>query len=475
MTQESFSTILPLICLAAAAILVMLLTAVHRTYAGTVALTLAGLVACFLTLPLMAGANPSHLFLLILDRDSALYAGLLILAAAACVVMAYGYFKNYRQNREEFFILMLLATLGAVVLAASDQFATLFLGLELLSVSLYSLIAYPHITHSQIEAAVKYLVPASVSSSFLLFGMALIYAGSGQMQLDRLGYNWGVTPGEYQWMMAGLSMMLVAIGFKLALVPFHLWAPDVYQGAPAPVTAFVSTVSKGAVVAVLLHLFRPGTIEPGTTLFTIFSIMAAANMIAGNLLALFQNNVKRILAYSSIAHLGYILVAFLAGGSRGRDALTFYLISYFLASLGSFGVISALSSPEKEMENLDDYRGLSRRNPWPAGVLTVMLLSLAGLPLTAGFIGKFYLSLAAVGSGLWGLVITLALTSTIGLYYYLRIVAAMFSKAPEGKTAAPTQTLFLPDTFVLAILTFLLFWLAVSPSPAIEMLQRIVR
>ena len=238
-------------------------------------------------------------------------------------------------------------------------------------------------------------------------------------------------------MIAGLSMMVVGIGFKLAVAPFHLWAPDVYQGAPAPVTAFVSTVSKGAVVALLLRLFTPAAIQTATPLFLVFTIIAAVSMIAGNLLALLQNNVKRILAYSSIAHLGYILVAFLAGGARAVDSVTFYLITYFIANLGCFGVITVLSSPGKEMESLDDYRGLSRRNPWLAGVFAVMVLSLAGLPLTAGFIGKFYLALAGVGAALWTLVIILVLTSTIGLYYYLRILAALFVGPPSPRTCGP--------------------------------------
>jgi NADH-quinone oxidoreductase subunit N len=259
------------------------------------------------------------------------------------------------------------------------------------------------------------------------------------------------------------------------VVPFHLWTPDVYQGAPAPVTAFVSTVSKGAVAALLLRLFTPGDIQTATPLFIVFGIISALSMIAGNLLALLQNNVKRILAYSSIAHLGYILVAFLAGGQRAIDAVTFYLITYFIANLGCFGVITVLSSPGREMENLEDYRGLSRRNPWLAAVFTLMVLSLAGLPLTAGFIGKFYLALAGVGAALWPLVIILVLTSTIGLYYYLRILAALFVDAPERRAQRPEPPVSFPDTFVLTVLTFLLFWLGLMPAPIIAMIRTMAR
>ena len=270
-------------------------------------------------------------------------------------------------------------------------------------------------------------------------------------------------------------MMVVGFGFKLAVVPFHLWTPDVYQGAPAPVSAFVATVSKGAVVAILLRLFPPGDIIARSSLFFVFSAIAIASMLAGNLLALLQNNVKRILAYSSIAHLGYILVAFLAGRSQGVGAVTFYLMAYFISTLGAFGVISVLSGPGHEMESLDDYRGLFWRRPWLAGVFSAMVLSLAGLPLTAGFVGKFYLTMAGVGSALWTLVIVLVLSSTIGLYYYLRILFTFFAKQPESQVpVGPEQALPLSGTLTLAALTFLLLWLGIMPAPIFDLIQTMI-
>ncbi len=472
----ALSSISPLICLGAAAVLVMLLVALRRAYTGMAALTLVGLGAAFSTLPLMVDSNPHRLFFLMLNGYTAFYAGLLILASAACVAFTFSYLKEFERNREEFFILMLLATLGATVLAAADHFATFFLGFELLSVSLYSLTAFPSMTQGHIEAAVKYLVPASVSSAFLLFGMALIYAWSGEMSISRIGHELRAAHihADYQWMVAGLAMIVVAMGFKLALAPFHLWTPDVYQGAPAPVTAFIATVSKGAVVAMLLRLFTPAEIQTGSTLFWVFGFMAALSMIAGNLLALFQENVKRILAYSSIAHSGYILVAFLAGGARAIEAVSFYLITYFLATLGSFGVVSALSTPGMERENLDDYRGLARQNPFLAAVFTLMVLSLAGLPLTAGFIGKFYLTLAGVGAALWPLVIILALTSAMGLYYYLRILVALFVLAPSGGDRRPKPPLSFSNAFVLTLLAVLLFWIGVMPAPVLNLVRAMV-
>lgn len=476
MTASGFLSLFPFLCVGAAAVLVMLLVSLRRTYTGAAALTLLGLAAALAALPFMADSNPHRLFLLLLNGYTALYAGLLLLAAAASVLFAFGYFKNYERNREEFFILLLLATLGAMVLAASDHFATFFLGLELLSVSLYSMIAYPRSTAGEIEASIKYLVPASVSSAFLLFGMALIYAYSGRMEIGSIGYALRAIalPAGSRWMLAGLAMIVVALGFKLAVPPFHLWTPDVYQGAPAPVTGFIATVSKGAVVAILLRLFTPGDIQRTTTLFWVFAGIAVAGMAVGNLTALFQKNVKRILAYSSIAHLGYILVAFLAGGTRAVDSITFYLLTYFLATLGSFGVIAVLSGPGREMEELESYRGLSRKHPWLAGVFTVTLLSLAGLPLTAGFIGKFYLALAAVGTALWTLVIILVLSSAIGLYYYLRIIAALYGRPAGREAEAPAPLFSIPERLTLAVLTFLLFLIGVMPAPIIGFIRATV-
>ena len=220
--------------------------------------------------------------------------------------------------------------------------------------------------------------------------------------------------------LVGVGLIVVGFGFKLALVPFHLWTPDVYQGAPAPVTAFVATVSKGAMFAVLLRYFTIIDVRAHHTVFLIFAILAIASMVVGNLLALLQSNVKRLLAYSSIAHLGYLVVAFLASGALAATAITFYLVAYFVTTIGAFGVVTVLSSADSEAEDLDEYRGLFARRPWLSVVFTAMLLSLAGIPLTAGFVGKFYLTVAAGGAALWSLLIVMMITSGIGLFYYLR-------------------------------------------------------
>src|SRR5450756_1730848 len=254
--------------------------------------------------------------------------------------------------------------------------------------------------------------------------MALVYSQAGSMQFSAMANlrSQAGTAGE-PVLLAGMAMLIVGFGFKLAVVPFHLWTPDVYEGAPAPVTAFVATVSKGGMFALLLRYFIAVDVRAFPSLFVVFALIAVASMLAGNLLALLQNNVKRVLAYSSSAHLGYLLVAFLAAGpaagaagkgagtaqagtaQAGIVAVSFYLTAYFVTTLAAFGVITVLSPAERDLDGITDYRGLYWRRPWSAGILTVALFSLAGLPLTAGFVGKFYIITAAIGSALWFLVI----------------------------------------------------------------------
>jgi len=292
--------------------------------------------------------------------------------------------------------------------------------------------------------------------------------------------------------LAGLGMIIMGFGFKLAVVPFHMWTADVYEGAPAPATAFIATVSKGAVFALLLRYFAHFSGGLPHTIFLIFAAIAVASMFTGNLLALRQSNVKRILAYSSIAHLGYLMVAFLAGGPLAPLAVTYYLAAYFITTLGAFGIVAVLSRAERDADGIEDYQGLAWRKPWLAAVFMAMLFSLAGIPLTAGFVGKFCVLAAGVGSSLWFLAFILVVNSAIGLYYYLRVIVAMLAR-PDAATiasfqpfAAMTASLQRPADApgrrlgslcagaTLAILLLSLVWLGVYPALLIETIQSAV-
>jgi NADH-quinone oxidoreductase subunit N len=477
MTLIDLVTLSPLIVLSATAIVVMLVIAFYRNHVLTTVLTLLGLVLSFISLWISAStATPQVTPLLILDGYALFYIGLLLAATFVVAVLSYGYLERQAGNREEFYILLLLATLGSSVLAASNHFASFFLGLEILSISLYGLIAYLRLSEHAIEAGIKYLVLAASSAAFLLFGMALVYAQTGTMEFARMAAL-RTTPGNLQdaLLLAGFGMLIIGIGFKLAVVPFHMWTPDVYQGAPAPVTGFIATVSKGGMFALLLRYFTQVDVQAFSSLFVLFTVIAIATIFIGNLLALRQNNVKRILAYSSIAHFGYLLVAFLSSGAYAVTAVTFYLVAYFVTTLGAFGIVSVLSGPGRDADSMEDYRGLSFRYPWLAGIFTSVLLSLASIPMTAGFIGKFYILRAGVGSALWLLVFILVAGSAIGLYYYLRIVVVIFthpSQEGQGLLAAPS--LPLAASLILTVLVVLVFGLGVYPTPLIEVIQTTV-
>ncbi len=479
MTGGDLTALLPLIVAGAASVVVMVVAAFRRSHVLAVVLTLVGIAAALGMLPVAASAVPRRVTaLLSIDSYALFYMGLILAAAFAAVLLAYGYFEKGDEEREELYVLLLVATVGSMVLVASSHFVSLFLGLEVLSVALYAMIAYRPRSGLPLEAGIKYLVLASSSAAFMLFGMALVYASVGTMDLRSLAAATAGGPaGRDALLLPGIALITTGIGFKLGVVPFHLWTPDVYEGAPAPVTGFVATVSKGAMFALLIRAFFPSVMRATTPLFVLFSAVAIASMIVGNLLALLQDNVKRLLAYSSIAHLGYLLVAFIASGRSAAAAATFYLVAYFVTTLGAFGTVTALSSPEREADALADYRGLFWRRPWLAGVFTAMLLSLAGIPLTAGFVAKFYVLGAGAGAGIWLLVIVLVVTSATGLFYYLRVVVALFQGEPTEVPPRVSQVprLSAAGGIALVLLTVALFWLGIFPSRLLNMIAAAVR
>jgi NADH-quinone oxidoreductase subunit N len=468
MNAADFAVLLPLLIMSATAVILMIAIAIRRDHLAAAVISFTGVAASFGSLLFAASAVPRQVTrLLVLDSYSLLYMAILLCATAFVFSFGYDYLKRRQEHREEFYLLVLLATTGAMVLVASRHFASFFLGLELLSVALYALISYVRTESASIEAGIKYLILAASSSSVLLFGLALIYAGSGSMELSQFAARINRTGGHANTfpLLAGVMLVLTGVGFKLAVVPFHLWIPDVYEGAPLPVTAFIATVSKGGMFALLLRWFHDAGLAgtPGLVL----SIIAIASMLTGNLLALTQTNVKRILAYSSIAHIGYLLVALLAGGALGAPAATYYLTAYLTTILGAFGIMTAMSGSQWEAASIDDYRGLFWRRPFVAGAFTTMLLSLAGIPLTAGFLGKFYVIAASASQSRWVLLFTLVVSSTIGLFYYLRILVAMYASPGDSGLERDSRTLplALPATLALTALTGLVFLLGVYPTP----------
>ncbi len=475
MNRADFISLLPLLVLFGAAILIMLVISIKRDHRLTYIISSVSLVAAFAFV--MRSDRVTHEIqpLLIVDGFGLFNIGLLLMTALAVSMLSYAYFEQREERKGEYYILLILATFGACVLVISKHFASLFLGLEILSVALYGMIAYLRKREKSDEAGLKYLILAAFSSAFILFGMALVYVTTGFMEFTSIGL-YMINTGEISaLLMAGFGLMVVGVGFKLGVVPFHMWAPDVYEGAPAPVTVFIATVSKGGMVALMVRFFTYVNGHSFGELITTFTVIAIASMFVGNFLALRQNNIKRILAYSSIAHLGYLLVAFLAGGTLGVEAVSFYLMAYFITSLGAFGMVTVLSDEDRDADRIEDYQGLFWRRPMMATVFTGMLLSLAGIPLTAGFVGKFYLLAAGVGSQLWLLVVMLVINSVIGLYYYIRIIAKMAEEPSEAASKKMLHpTVYLASVMVIAVLVVLLLWFGVSPTGMMQLIRDLV-
>ncbi|EIT62169.1 NADH-quinone oxidoreductase subunit N, partial [Yersinia pestis PY-113] len=416
---------LPLLIVGLTVVVVMLSIAWRRDHFINATLTVIGLNLALLSLYFVGQVGPMDVTpLMRVDGYSMFYTGLVIIASLATSTFAYPWLVGYPDNREEFYLLVLIAALGGILLASANHLASLFLGIELLTLPLFGLIGYAYRQKRSLEASIKYMLLSAAASSFLLFGMALLYAESGSLSFVGLGQSLSDSMVHQPLILAGLGMMIVGLGFKLSLVPFQLWTPDVYQGAPAPVSTFLATASKIAIFAVVMRLFMYAPAADSEAVRLVLSIIAVASILFGNLMAISQTNIKRLLGYSSIAHLGYLLIALVAVQTHELalplETIGVYLAGYLFSSLGAFGVVSLMSSPYKgpDAESLFSYRGLFWHKPILSAVMTVMMLSLAGIPMTLGFIGKFFVVAMGVSANLWWLTGAVVLGSAIGFFFF---------------------------------------------------------
>lgn len=471
----------PLLVLSAGIVVLMLQIAVRRHLAWAYGVTLATFVLAGLSCWPALQAPPLQITpLLLADQYALLFAALFCFAGAVTTLIARDYLQLRAGQNEEFFLLLLLSTLGAVTLAYATHLASLLLGLELLGVALYALIAYPDKGNLPLEAAIKYLVLSGLASAILLFGFALLYAGLGTLSFTEIGAAMASSADHSRvLLLTGSGMVITGLAFKLSVVPFHMWTPDVYEGAPAPVSGFLAAVSKGAIFVVVLRWWLAADLYRAQELLIAVSLLAGASMLVGNLLALQQNNVKRLLAYSSIAHMGYLLIVLVACGVSAQPALAleaacYYLIAYIVTTLAAFSLLGLLtkSSGEHERDQISDLQGFFWREPVLALLFTVTLLSLAGIPLTAGFIAKFYLLTSAVDSSLWGLLSMLVIGSAIGIFYYLRVIYSMTLTVP-GKVAAPIHA-SRSSLWTCYLLLILMLYLGIMPESLMRYLQTIL-
>jgi NADH-quinone oxidoreductase subunit N len=466
--------LLPTLIVLAASVLVLALDlgprGIPRELLAVAAL--AGMIGALLaTLARWGTGGRAFRDMVVLD-DFALFFNVIICYSGALIVLlSMDYLRRRGSDSAEYYALVLFATAGMMLLAASGDLVVIFLALELMSLSLYVLAGLFKRELASGEASMKYFLLGAFASSFLLYGIALLYGAAGTTNLDRIASAMASGPRDPLFVI-GLGLVLVGFGFKISSVPFHMWVPDVYQGAPTSVTALIATGSKAAAFAALIRVL---TVVPRGVAIDWTGLLwgvAVVTMTVGNVVAIAQSNLKRMLAYSSIAHVGYMLVGLVAGGTVGTSAVLFYLLTYAFTTAGAFGVITLCERARGEAVEVGDYAGLARRHPLLAAALSLFLLSLIGIPPLAGFVGKFYVFGAAVRAGFVWLAVIGVLNSAVAAYYYLRVIVYMYMREPEGAATA-----FAPSfagSLALAIALLGIVLLGVVPAPFVDLAQAAV-
>ncbi len=440
MTLADFYSILPIITLVGWALLLLVVDLwIAKERKGLTALLAAVGLAVSLGLTLAQGGRSRLAFggLMMLDGFAVYLNVIFLTSGLAAIALGYDYLRRMGLERGEYYVMMLFSISGMMMITQAYNLLVVFLALEVLSIPLYVLAGFAHPRQESQEAALKYFLLGAFSSAFVLYGIALIFGATASIGLDGILAALQAGTANNVLFAAGAALMLVGFGFKVAAVPFHEWAPDVYQGSPTPVSGFMSVAVKAAGFAVLLRIFLTVFPNLAGTLTPALWVIAALTMIVGNVLAVIQSNIKRLLAYSSIAHAGYMLMAFVPYGSEvaGQSvaATIFYLIAYGLTTFGAWAVVVSLEQAEGKGLELEDYAGLGQKYPWLGVAMMVFMLSLTGVPITLGFWGKFYLFKTAVDAGYAGLALVGLLTSLVSAYYYLRVVVLMFMRAGEPR------------------------------------------
>ena len=383
-------------------------------------------------------------------------------AVGTVLIYARSYIQLRGLYRGEFFVLMLFAMLGMMVMISGSHFLTLYLGLELLSLSLYALVALQRDSKVACEAAMKYFVLGAIASGMLLYGLSMLYGATGTLEIAKVAATLPSVHHLDTVLVFGLVFTIAGLAFKLGVVPFHMWIPDVYHGAPTAVTLFIGSAPKLAAFAFVMRLLIDGLGGLSLDWQPMLALMAVLSMAIGNITAIAQTNLKRMLAYSTISHMGFLLLGFLAASDNGYSAAMFYVVVYVIMSLGSFGMILLLSRAGFEADKLEDFKGLNRRSPWYAFLMLLLMVSMAGIPPTVGFYAKLSVLQAALQADYLWLVVAAVLLSVIGAYYYLRIVKLMYFDEPLD--TAPIQAQ--PDMSVLLSINALaLLALGIMPQP----------
>ena len=459
--------VLPLIAVALAAIVVLLVgvRVPDDESDGLGLLTIASLgIAFVLTLSLTGQSGSAFSGAIAIDDFAVFFELAILFAAALVVLMSLSYVSEARIAGAEYYSLILFAALGMMLMAAAGDLIIVFLGLETMSIAVYVLAGLKRTDPRSNEAAIKYFMLGAFSTGFLLYGIALIYGATGTINLEAIRATLARGVGmSSPMLLLGLGMMLIGFGFKIAAVPFHMWTPDAYEGAPTPITAFMATGVKLAAFAGFLRVFSLHLTAVSAQWSWVLWVIAAATMTLGNVIALVQTNIKRMLAYSAIAHAGYLLVAMTAVAPESGAAMLYYLVGYIFGNLGAFAVVTALERGGESHDLIADYRGLAQRQPALAAAMAIFLFSLAGVPPLTGFVGKFYVFSAALSGGLVWLVVIAILNSVMAAYYYIYVIVAMYMQ--EGGVTVPRMGLRpgLVATIAIALIGTIL--IGIYPQP----------
>jgi NADH-quinone oxidoreductase subunit N len=474
---SAFRWIFPEIVVTACALLVLIVEAFRRGKGASLAsgiICLAGsIVGLYYTSCLWNNNINAFFGLYVIDGFGTFFKSVFLIILILVSVVSLRYAAREEIAFGEYYALLLLGVLGMMVMVSSNSFITIFIGLEVMSLAIYILCGLLRDNLKSVEASLKYFLLGAFATAFLLYGIALTYASTGTIDVSELGrlagrHSFDITPA----FLCGMALLIVGFGFKIAAVPFHMWTPDVYEGAPTTITAYMATGVKAAAFGAFLRVFYTGFYPFIDDWSAILWFIAVLTMIVGNIIALVQNNIKRLLAYSSIAHAGYILVAFVTGDKALSSSILFYLMVYAFMNVGAFTVVILLGRKGEPNEEIESYAGLAARHPFIALSMSIFLLSLTGIPPLAGFMGKFYIFSSAIKAHYYWLAVIGVLNSAVAAYYYLRVLMYMYFKEPERELGA----IDLSPAYIIVILISIaaLLYMGIWPRSILLLAQQSV-
>ena len=475
MSSSAITAIVPILCVTAAGIAAMLAEAFREPgeRMPISGLGLVGLVGAAASAGLLWGRNATAFGVVAADTFGLFFVMVLVVIGVMTMLLSPRLVERENLPGGEYYALTLFALAGMMLMAMATDLLVIFLALEVMSLAVYVLTAIRRESAASVEGAFKYFILGGFSSAFFLYGIAFVYGIAHTTRLDRVGSALAGEAASHPTLsLVALGLLLVGFAFKVSAVPFHMWTPDAYEGAPTIVSGFMSTGVKAAAFAAFLRVMASGFEPLRASWFPVIWGMAAVTMILGTVVGVAQTNIKRMLAYSSIAHAGYILVGLAAANDIGRGAILFYLLAYGVTNLAAFGLLALLATPDRANDDLDSMAGLSLRHPALAAAFAVLLLSLGGLPPTAGFVGKWYVFSAAMRAGHHGLAIIGVLTSVVSIFFYLRVIVMMYMAEPGNAPVSPQPSR--AAVFTLAAAILVTFYLGILPAQALDLALRSV-